>query len=276
MGRTSFTVDELLRRGQGYLLKKGNSFPRLDAEILLAHALPCPRLHLYTLSNRPLERSLLRTYMRLLRRRARGEPTAYLTGRKEFCGLDLEVTPEVLIPRPETEILAEQALRVPGQTALDLGTGSGAIALALSQRFQVTASDHSETALRVAERNAQRHHASIRFVRSDLFEKIPDLFDAIVSNPPYVRTSEWPSLPPEVQCEPRLALDGGPNGLDVIRPLITQAPHHLHPNGCLLIEVGAGQSDTVAQFFHQAGFQDIRIFKDLSGIERVVKGVRQP
>jgi release factor glutamine methyltransferase len=210
--------------------------------------------------------------MRWLRRRARGEPVAYLTGRREFCALEFEVTPDVLVPRPETEILVEQTLAKPGLTVLELGTGSGCVAVALSMRFAVTATDNSPRALEVARRNAQRHHARVDFILGDLYEGVQRRFDIIASNPPYIRSAEFSTLPPEVRAEPRNSLDGGPDGLAIVRRIIAEAPEHLASGGHLLIEIGAGQAAEVCARFEQAGFAGIRTHRDLGGIERVVEG----
>jgi release factor glutamine methyltransferase len=270
---TPTSIESLLQQAQEHLRAHSVETPRLDAEVLLAHVLKVTREALAVRSSETPgepERSLFHSLIDL---RERGTPVAYLTGHREFCGLDFAVTPDVLIPRPETEILVERALQATGRPALDVGTGSGCIAIALSRRFDVTATDRSEAALAVARHNASRHRAPVRFIRTDLFDGIGGRFDLIVSNPPYVSDAEIGRLPREVLREPRFAVSGGADGLSVLRRLIRQAPEHLGPDGRLLVEIGAGQTAAVREIFDRAGFRGVSSHRDLAGIDRVVEGI---
>ena len=206
-----YTIGELINLSAGYLSEKGCSSPRLDAELLLAHVLGLDRLALYLNFDKPLTSKEVDEYRRLIGRRGQRIPLAYLTGQKEFYSLPLNVAPEVLIPRPETEFVVEKVLELlePGRPAqiLELGTGSGAIAIALACQdpdFQITAADISPAALQVARANAERLEVAgqITFLESDLFAKVSGRFRVICSNPPYIKRSELPKLAPEVACEP--------------------------------------------------------------------------
>src|SRR5262249_30701398 len=258
------------------------------AEILLAHARHCPRIQLYVQYTEPLtedERALMRD---LVRRRAQSEPVAYLVGHREFFGLEFRVTPDVLIPRPETETLVLEAVTL-GKTfshvrVLDVGTGSGGIAVAVAANSPdaiVTATDLHLRALEVARENAARHGFAerIRFLEGDLFAPVPadDQFDIIASNPPYVADGEMETLPPDVRLhEPASALRAGPQGLDVITRLIATAPRHLAPGGTLLLEIAPEQAPAVRALLDQTGaFEPSRTIKDPFGKERVITARRR-
>lgn len=280
----TWTVRRVLEWTTGHLKKHGSDSPRLDAEILLAHARGCRRIQLYTDYDVELPEPI-RTRMRgLVQRRAQREPVAYLVGFKEFFSLRFEVTPDVLIPRPDTETLIvdllEQAKTLQKPRVLDLGTGSGCIAVTVAvhrPEALVTAVDVSSAALDVARKNAARHEVSerIRFVKGDLFGALEagEPFDIIASNPPYIRNEEIEALQDDVRVhEPRLALDGGADGLDVIRRIVAEAPAHLAAGGGLLIEISPEQASTVAALFEQHRFTNIAVLKDLAGQARVVRG----
>jgi release factor glutamine methyltransferase len=250
--------------------------PRRDAEVLLAHVLACDQTALLTHTERPLSQSELTQYESFLTRRLASEPMQYITGSQEFFGLLLEVTPDVLIPRPETEHLVEAMLARVGRQAneriVDVGTGSGAIAVALAHALpqsQVTAVDLSPAALEVARRNAERHGVSerVRFLHSDLLAAIDSAdFDAVVSNPPYVADGEV--LERQVSdYEPHSALYAGPTGLEVYERLIPQARQVLKPEGWLLLEVGFGQSPALLGLL--SDWTDVSFQDDLQGIPRV-------
>jgi release factor glutamine methyltransferase len=217
-------------------------------------------------------------FTELTARRAAHYPLPYLTGRAEFYGLDLWVTPEVLIPRPETELLVDLALAQQPASVVDVGTGSGCVAIALAvhlPRAFVYAIDVSSAALAVARGNAERHGVAdrVRLIAGDLLTPRPRLVDLVVSNPPYVSADEWATLPQSVRdYEPRLALDGGPDGLAVIQRLLSEAPAVLRPGGVLLLEIGAGQADAV-KYLAQTAFPQasMRIHPDLAGRDRVVE-----
>ena len=219
-------------------------------------------------------------YQALVADRVLGHPLPYLTGMVEFYGLDIEVTPEVLIPRPETELLVELALARRPATVIDVGTGSGCIAVALAKHLPdvaVYAIDISPSALAVAQRNAERHQVidQIQFIVSDLLDRRPGPVDLIVSNPPYISADEWASLPSAIRHhEPRLALDGGPDGLQVIRRLLSQSEGLLEPDGALLIEIGEDQGDDARDLAHTVFPADstvIEVHPDLAGRDRVLE-----
>lgn len=279
--KTVWTILDVLRWTTGRFEERGIGSARLDAELLAAHALGLSRVQLYTQFDRPLAPAELAAYRELVRRRQAGEPVAYITGHKEFWSLDLLVDSRVLIPRPDTETLVEEALErlapgAPAQVA-DVATGSGAIALALAKsrpELTVFASDASTDALTVARANAERLALPVTFLPGPLVEPLrPHApFDLIAANLPYVPTAEIAGLAAEVQAEPRQALDGGPDGLDLVRALVGAAPAVLRAGGALVLEIGVGQAEATAALLRAAGFGDVRARRDLGGIERVVSG----
>lgn len=259
------------------LREAGVDTPQLDAQLMMAYALGCSRLDVIAHPERILTTTEETAFHRALDRRAARYPLAYILGRKEFFGLEIDVSPAVLIPRPETEILVEECLKRVGEEPLiaDVGTGSGAIAVALAVRIpkaRIWATDTSEEALKVARANSQKHGVATRvsIVRGDLLEPLirAELqFAAVVSNPPYIPSAVIESLESEVRCEPACALDGGADGLDAYRRLFPQAV------GCttfMAVEIGIGQADPVTQIAREAGWADVEIVRDLAGIERVV------
>jgi release factor glutamine methyltransferase len=246
--------------------------------VLLSFVTDIPRTALLTHPERILLPDHLSTYQILVRRRASGYPLPYLTGRVEFYGLEFEVTPDVLIPRPETETLVELALARRPATVADVGTGSGCIAVALAVHLPeaaVCAIEISPAALAVAQRNAERHGVveRVRFLVGDVLNPRPGPVDLIVSNPPYIPTSTCASLPTSVRDhEPRLALDGGPDGLAIVRQLLTQAPAILNPGGGILIEIGAGQGEAASHLAHTLFPRaTVRVHPDLAGRDRVLE-----
>jgi len=259
------TVLEVIQRSAGFLARKGVESPRLQVELLLAHALGVPRLKLYLDFEQQLTAANLGIVRELVRRRGNREPLQHIIGSASFCGYEIRVNRHVLVPRPETEMLAERAwqwlaaVSASPSTALDFGTGSGCLAIALAARCpgaQIHATDISEEALRVARENAALNNLSdkILFHSGDGFAALPrDLpFDLIVSNPPYVPSAEIATLAPEVRDhDPRLALDGGADGLDFYRRLASEAANHLSPAGRMLLESGDGQSEQIRQIFVQ-------------------------
>ncbi len=278
-----WTVGELLGWTEQFFADKGVESPRLEAQILLAHALGCERIHLYTRFEEPAPEDARTKFRELVRRRAEGCPVAYLVGRKEFYRLPFEVTPDVLIPRPATESLVLTALELakplPAPHVLDIGTGSGCIAVSIAHQHRgasVVAVDVSDEALAVARRNAERHGVTDRvtFHTSDLFAALADSppFDLILSNPPYIPAADLEQLAPEVRNhEPRQALDGGPNGLAVFDRLVAAAPAHLNPGGWLLVEIGADQGDAARRRVEAVpGLTFDRIVRDHEGHPRVV------
>ena len=257
----------------------GCETPRLDAELLLSHALGVSRERLIVERELSVEGRAVRVFQNFVRRRSvQREPVAYILGRRHFRNLELAVDHRVLIPRPETELLVEVGLELPaGARVLDVGAGSGAVALALKHErpdLDVAGADVSEPALALARENATRLGLAVAFVRSDLLDAIAEELDAILSNPPYVPDGDRASLAPEIlRHEPADALFAGPDGLDVIRRLIAQAAGR--PTVRMLgLEVGIGQAGVVGKLMRAAGFQTVRAERDLAGIERVVVGER--
>jgi release factor glutamine methyltransferase len=253
----------------------------LDAELLVAHVLGTGRSALAADPAQALAPEELFALESLARRRIAGEPVAYLTGRREFWSLDLEVTPDVLVPRPETELVVERALAaIAGLTrpaVLDLGTGSGAIALAIARERPdavVTATDASAAALAVAERNARRLELrNLRFLQGSWFEPLPGVrFDVVASNPPYVAASD-PALA-ALRHEPHAALVAGADGLAALAAIVSVAPGHLGPAGSLVVEHGASQAAAVRALFTAAGLSAVTTRTDLAGHERVTQGTR--
>jgi release factor glutamine methyltransferase len=249
-----WTVGELLNWTAKYLAEKGTEFPRLDAEVLLAQALGCKRIDLYGSKFSDIADAEARQrYKDLIRRRLEGCPVAYLVGRKEFSALEFEVTPDVLIPRPDSELVVMECLRLSKNMRepriVDIGTGSGSLAIAVARGHsgaKVTAIDLSAEALAVAQRNAGRHGVQERllFLEGDLFSPLAadERFDFVISNPPYIPHEDLEKLPSGVRdFEPHRALDGGPGGFVVFDRLIDQARQHLRPGGYLIVEIGAPQ-----------------------------------
>jgi release factor glutamine methyltransferase len=282
----NWTIIALLQRTTRYFEEQDLESPRLDAELLLAFALGIERIDLYLRHDQPLNPDELDRFRALVKRRKDREPVAYITGTKAFWDLDLAVSPEVLIPRPETECVVEAALAFlntcagrPERRILDLGTGSGAIALALARSCPediVVAVDRSSRALAVAHRNCRRHdlHSRVGLVAgdwADMFSATKARFDLIVSNPPYIPSREIDALQPEIaRYEPRMALDGGPDGLDCLRRIIRQAPDLLRQGGALILEIGHAQYPAVqglAESCHR--YRDIACRMDYAGLQRV-------
>lgn len=263
------------------LREAGVDTPQLDAQLMMAHALGCSRLDVIAHPERVLATTEETAFRSMLDRRAARYPLAYILGHKEFFGLEIDVSPAVLIPRPETEILVEECIRRVGDEPLiaDIGTGSGAIVMALAvsiPRARIWATDTSEEALKVARANAEKHGVATRvtIVRGDLLEPLmgqPGGFDAIVSNPPYVPSGDIESLQPEVRCEPAEALYAGLTGLEAFRRLFPQA---VGLSKLVAVEIGIGQADPVTQTARDAGWGDVEIIRDLAGIERVVVALR--
>ncbi|HQR98747.1 MULTISPECIES: peptide chain release factor N(5)-glutamine methyltransferase [unclassified Polaromonas] len=268
---------------QALTAARGLGLERLDAQLLLLHALGKPgtdRAWLLTHDTTPLPAEATQCFRELSLRRAGGEPLAYLVGSKEFFGLELQVDGRVLVPRPDTETLVEWALQQLAQTdmpasarVLDLGTGSGAIALALKKTrpaLDVTAVDASSDALAVAAANAGQHQLPVHFLQGNWFENVSARFHLIVSNPPYVADAD-PHLP-ALRHEPPQALTAGKDGLDDLRRIIEQAPAYLQPQGWLLLEHGYDQARAVCELLRQRGFGDVQSRADLAGIPRCSGG----
>jgi release factor glutamine methyltransferase len=274
------SVKTLIQRARRSLRRVADR-PRHEAELLLAHVLKCDRIWLLAHPEARPEPEHLAAYQTLVTRRAANIPLPYLLGTWPFYGRNFTVTPAVLIPRPETERLVEEALgwivTHPIDRAVDVGTGSGCIAVTLAAEIStlhVVATDLSAAALRVARTNARRHDvaARVRCVHANLLAPLLGPFDLIVSNPPYVAADEWETLPTSVQQEPRRALLAGPEGLDAIRRLLTQAQRRLAADGLLLVEIGETQGAAVRALAREAFPRgEVRILKDLAGKERLLQ-----
>jgi len=283
MSEPSWTVRRVLGWTTQHFEKLGLDSPRLTAELLLAHVLHTSRVRLYTDLDRPLEAGELAAYRGLIARRAAGEPTSYLTGTREFYGRTFAVDPRVLVPRPETELLVEAVLQAVPRDAeirvLDLCTGSGCVGITLAlerPRARVLATDTSPGAVEVARANAAALGPADRFEArlGDLLAPVEGEppFDVVVANPPYVPTGELPTLSPEVRREPPLALDGGADGLDVVRRIAEEAPRRLVPGGLLALEIGDGQGPAVHSLLEAAGYGSVRIERDLARHDRLALG----
>ncbi len=280
------SITEALESAARFLRETRGRSPRLDAELLLAHLLGCSRTQLYARGTDPLEPSLLLAFQELLERRKVGEPVAHLVGWKEFYGRRFAVSPHALIPRPETEFLVEAGLQLLERSApirpdiLELCTGSGAVAVTLALEMPhavVWATDLSEQALELARENVLAHRVQerVRLCHGDLFGAFstPRRFDLILANPPYVGTERGPA-PEEavVRHEPAMALFAGPDGLEVVRRLVAEAPGWLVDGGNLVLEVAAGQIEGVEAMMQERGFRDTGLVCDLAGLPRVVLG----
>ena len=286
----SWTILSLVLWSADYLASRGVESGRLDAEWLLASALGTERLQLYLKYDRPVGPEEREAFKQQLRRRACREPLQYILGRAAFRELELVADPRALIPRPETEVLVEEVLawakdRKSGLgTVMDIGTGTGAVSVSLAVEGvceQIVATDISEGALEVARLNAQRHgvEALLDFRRGSLFEIVEagEAFDVIVSNPPYLATGERAGLQPEIRdWEPSEALFAGDDGLDVIQPLIAEAPEHLTDGGLLALEVGLGQAERVTRQIDDSGrVEPARVRRDLGGLPRIIMAERK-
>ena len=289
MPSAPWTILKLIRWTDERFRKEGLNAPRLDAEVLLAETLGVDRVGLYTHFDQPLHPEELARFKKLLQRRLQREPVAYIIGRQEFWSLTFKVTPDVLIPRPETEILVAEALKAlssPARTAggpiriFEMGTGSGAISVALARELpsaSLVATDLSAKALAIARENASHLGVGeqIQFLQGDLFAPLEEesAFELIVTNPPYIAEDDFPSLPPEVrEFEPRLALDGGEDGLNFFRRALPRVGEFLNPGGWFLAEIGAGQDPSVLKIAQEnPALDSFDFIPDLAGIRRVFK-----
>jgi release factor glutamine methyltransferase len=285
--RPEWTIMKLLQWAVTYFKSHDIDSPRATAEILLSHALAANRIDLYLHYDQPLNAAELNRFKVVVKRRIKREPVAYILGHKEFWTLDLEVSPEVLIPRPETECLVERALEnlaaapdLSRKHILELGTGSGAILLALASekpRNAYWGTDISAGAIRLAQRNAICHGLAenMRFIVADWFAPFAartDLFDLIVSNPPYIKTEDLEQLRPEIKAfEPLVALDGSADGLRCLRHIIESAHLYLKPGGRLILEMGHDQKTPLTQIIDRCGqYEDISYYTDYSGYDRII------
>jgi release factor glutamine methyltransferase len=275
------TVLELIQNTTAFLQRKGVESPRLSIEYLLAEALGKRRLDLYLGHDQGLPEQILEPLRDKVRRRSEGEPLQHLLGSWEFYGRRFKTDRRALIPRPETERLAELTLKqipidpLPGTRLVDIGTGSGVLAITLAverPNLEILAIDISAETLALAQENAVMHGVSdrIKWLQTDLLAGADTDLNFVVANLPYIPTAEIGQLSLEVQHDPRLALDGGADGLEVIRRLITEAPPHLQPGACILLEIGVSQASQVAEVFELQKYSDIWVEKDYQGVERFV------
>ena len=273
-------------------MESGIESPRVNAELLLRKALKIDQAEVYLYPDRVLTQPQFASYESLINRRIRGEPVQYILGRREFWSLDLRVSPEVLIPRPETELLVEETLKIFKDERnlalrfMEVGTGSGAIAIALAKELKrccILAVDISWRAILLAGENARKQGVSgnIRFLAGDLFSPLKEgktQFDLILSNPPYIPSSTIGTLVREIaEFEPRIALDGGPDGLEFFRRMVMGAGSFLKDGGWLMLELGKGQGEAVAEMIRNTGFFEAPcIIKDHSGVDRVIRARNGP
>ncbi|MBA4149359.1 MAG: peptide chain release factor N(5)-glutamine methyltransferase [Verrucomicrobia bacterium] len=284
------TVVEVIQKSTEFLAQRGVESPRLQVELLLAHVLQMPRMKLYLNFDQQLNETELARLREMIQRRGKREPLQHIIGSTSFCGLEIEVSPVVLIPRPETEILAEhawlflQSITSPAPFALDLATGSGCIGIALATlcpAARVFAVDVSVPALALAKRNAERLGVAerITFLESDAFSRLPKecRFNLIVSNPPYIPSAEIETLEREVRdFDPRLALDGGPDGLNFYRLFAKEAGSFLAADGKVMLEFGDGQAAALKEIFERAQWQVEKVVRDYTGRERFLIASRAP
>jgi release factor glutamine methyltransferase len=273
-----WTTVKILAWTKDFLSVKGVENARLEAEWLLCAATGLDRVGLYVNYDKPLNADELARFRDMVSRRSRREPLQHILGTQEFCGFEFNVSPDVLIPRHDTEQLVFETVERSDATAsiVDIGTGSGCVAITLAKRLPaatVTATDISPEALAVARSNAVLHSVRPEFIQGSLCTCLTGrTFDMIISNPPYIPTLDIYGLEPEVRDhDPRLALDGGADGLEIYRQLIPSAVDHLHPRGWLLVEIGAGQAADVTELFSSTGrFSEPFVSRDRQGIERVI------
>jgi release factor glutamine methyltransferase len=283
----TWTITKLLNWVTQFLTDKGIESPRLSAELLLSHVLGLKRIELYTQYNKAVEKPELDKLRELVRRAGQNEPIAYLVGKTEFYSMEINVTPDCMIPRPETELLVQRAIeflrtRNGNQFVCDLCTGSGCIAVAIAKNFpnaKIIATDICDAALAVASTNVEKHSLQdkIKLLSGDLFDPIiPQLdvgkFDLIVCNPPYVSSSEYEKLAQNVKdYEPRMALFAGEDGLDIYRRIIEKVDAFLKPDAALILEIGYAQGHAITEMFEQTGiFSEIKIEKDFHDNDRIV------
>lgn len=271
-------IKELLIEGSEKLKNENIDESILKAKLILCYILKVNKEYLIIHSNDEMNEKIKKKYNNYINELISGKPLQYITNKQEFMGMDFYVDENVLIPRPDTEILVEEAIKISNKNKLkkilDLCTGSGAIGISCSKylnNVEVTASDISEKALRIAKINAEKNNIEIAFIKSDLFDDINNKFDIIVSNPPYIKTNVIKKLEPCVQREPLIALDGGESGLDFYKRIIENAPNYLNENGYLCLEIGYDQKNEVEELIKNTNkYYDIYCKKDLGGNNRII------
>ena len=279
------SISEILDAAKELFTKAGMESPGVEARVLLAGLLKCSRTSLILHLDDMVDEDTVKTYFEWIQRRLKREPAAYIIGLKNFMGFDFEVDPSVLVPRPETELLVEDALMeirdrdLLEPKILDVGTGSGCIAISLARLLpeaEITGIDIDERALAVARKNADSLGTNVSLIQGDLMSGMPSIweggFDMILSNPPYIASSDLSRLEPEISYEPRLALDGGTDGLLLLGRLIKQSAGFLKPHGLLALEIGHDQGERVEDILGANGFENISVIKDYGGFDRIAKG----
>ena len=273
------TYREVITLGERDLKQAGIVDAKIDAWLLMEACFKIDRSFYYMHMNEEVTDDLIREYELSVKKRAEHIPLQYITGETEFMGLNFKVNSSVLIPRQDTEVLVEEALKVvkPGMDVLDMCTGSGCIIISILHNVSDAkgyAADISKQAINIAKENAKLHEVPVLFERSDLFENISGTYDVIVSNPPYIPTDVIPELMPEVkEFEPVEALDGKEDGLFFYRKIVAESRQYLKENGHLMFEIGYDQGKAVSDMMREAGFKEVRVIKDLSGNDRVVTGM---
>ena len=271
----NITVAEVLNRSIDQLKKYNIENPQLNAEQIISHILDLNKTNLYLKSKDILDNEKSDLIEQLILRRTKHEPLQYILGETEFYGCKIKVNPDVLIPRPETELLVEKVRQEDFGSILEIGTGSGAIAIALAKQMkniQIKATDISKKALRIARQNAELNNVSIDFIQSDIFENIKGKYDIIVSNPPYISQNEYDKLAPEIlDYEPEIALLANDEGLSYYKKILANSKDYLTDRGKIYFEIGYDQAEKIKEIAKENGFDKVNVFKDLNGFDRIVK-----
>ena len=259
-------------------LQKANiENPQLNAELIISHVLKIKRLDIYLHLEKEISDIQLNTILEIASRREKHEPLQYILGETEFYGYKIKVSNSVLIPRPETELLVEKIIKDEKKvnSILEIGTGSGAIVIALAKNLntnKIDAVDISESALKIAQQNAVLNNVEINFFRSDIFENVTDIYDIIISNPPYISLTEYELLPKEIKDhEPRSALQAENNGLYFYKKILQKAKEHLTESGKIYFEIGYDQTEEISKIAKENGYQEVEIFQDLNGFDRIMR-----
>jgi len=268
------TVLKILNKSIDQLKKYNIENPQLNAELIISHVLDMNKANLYLNSKDILDNEKSDIIEQFIIRRTKHEPLQYILGETEFYGCKIKVNPDVLIPRPETELLVEKLVQENVNSILEIGTGSGAIAIALAKQMknvQIEATDISEKALNTARQNAELNNVSINFIQSDIFENIKNKYDIIVSNPPYISKKEYDNLAPEIKdYEPEISLLAKEEGLFYYKKILANAKDYLTEKGKIYFEIGYNQAEKIKEIAKENGFDEINVFKDLNGFDRIV------
>jgi len=268
------TVLKILNKSIDQLKKYNIENPQLNAELIISHVLDMNKANLYLNSKDILDNEKSDIIEQFIIRRTKHEPLQYILGETEFYGCKIKVNPDVLIPRPETELLVEKLVQENVNSILEIGTGSGAIAIALAKQMknvQIEATDISEKDLNTARQNGELNNVSINFIQSDIFENIKNKYDIIVSNPPYISKKEYDNLAPEIKdYEPEISLLAKEEGLFYYKKIFENAKDYLTEKGKIYFEIGYNQAEKIKEIAKENGFDEINVFKDLNGFDRIV------